>query len=119
MKRIVSLLMLPVFIVCISCNRLTPEDARNAVVSGEMDRIPLIKQHLVFIDDITIDSMRITVDQEPMAGYLYTTWINNGQEEPIIVSVSDIRKSKTNKGYIEWMSDWEAAATAYFMKVLL
>ena len=119
MKRIVWLLMLPIFIVCTSCNRLTPENARNAVMSGEMDRIPLIKQHLFFIDDITIDSMRITVDQEPMAGYLYTTWIKKGEKEPIIVSVSGIRKSQKNKGYIEWSSNWEAAATAYYMKALL
>ena len=119
MKRIVLLLTLPVIIMCTSCNRLTPEKARSAVMAGEMDRIPLIKQQLIFIDDITIDSMRITVDQEPMAGYLYTTWIDDGEKEPIIISVSDIKKGQTNKGYVEWSSNWEAAATAYYMKSIL
>jgi hypothetical protein len=63
--------------------------------------------------------MHIIVDQEPMSGYLYTTWIAKGVSTPIIVNVTDIHKSKTAKGYIEWTADWESAGKAYMMNTML
>ena len=72
-------------------DQLTPEQAEEAVLQGERDRLPLLKQEMAyFASDITIDSMHITIAEEPMQGYLYTTWISNGKqrtETPIIVVV--------------------------------
>ena len=112
-------MLLPVLFACISCNKLTSEDVEAAVMAGETEKIPLIKQHLYFLDDITVDSIHIIVDQEPMSGYLYTTWVSDGKAEPIIVPVSDIHKSKKNKGYIEWTADWESTTKSYLMSHLM
>ena len=119
MKKIFIILLLPVLFACISCNKLTSEDVEAAVMAGETEKIPLIKQHLYFLDDITVDSIHIIVDQEPMSGYLYTTWVSDGKAEPIIVPVSDIHKSKKNKGYIEWTADWESTTKSYLMSHLM
>ena len=118
MKRILFLL-LPILLGFCSCGRLTPEDAKESVIAGVKDQVPLLVQQLYFVDDIKVDSMRIIVDQEPMSGYLYTTWTAKDNTSPVIVSVTDIRKSKTAKGYIEWTADWESAAKAYLMNSLL
>lgn len=115
MKKTLFLLLLPILIGLCSCNRLTPEQAKEAVTRGVKDQVPFLVQQLFFIDDITVDSMRIVVDQEPMSGYLYTTWTTKDISSPVIVNVTDIHKSKENKGYIEWTADWESAAKAFFM----
>ncbi len=102
-------------VLCMNaCHHLTAEEAKNSVMNGERNRIQVITQQLSDVDDITIDSMRMVVSSEPMMGYLYTTWKNGKSSVPIIVVVSDIRRSKEHKGYIEWQSDWESAYTAYF-----
>lgn len=95
-----------------ACNNLTADKAKDAVMRGEQDRIPLLVQQLMIIEDITVDSMRITVDSEPMEGYLYTTWKSGEKESQIIVPVQNIH---TSEGYIEWESDWESATKAYVM----
>lgn len=118
MKRVFYLLLLPIVMGLCSCNSLAPEEAKEAVVAGVKDQVPLLVQQLFVVDDITIDSMRIVVDQEPMSGYLYTTWIANGNTCPVIVNVTDIQRSKKAKGYIEWTADWESAAKAYVMNSL-
>ena len=102
-----------------SCKRFTPEEAKETVIAGVKDQVPMLVQQFFFVDDISIDSMRIVVDQEPMSGYLYTTWTSKGISSPIIVNVSDIKRSKEAKGYIEWMADWESAGKAYMMNTLL
>ena len=118
MKRVFYLLLLPIVMGLCSCNGLTPEEAKEAVVAGVKNQVPLLVQQLFVVDDITIDSMRIVVDQEPMSGYLYTTWITNDNTCPVIVNVTDIQRSKKAKGYIEWTADWESAAKAYVMNSL-
>lgn len=118
MKRVLYLLSLPIVMGLCSCNGLAPEEAKEAVVAGVKDQVPLLVQQLFVVDDITIDSMRIVVDQEPMSGYLYTTWIANDNTCPVIVNVTDIQRSKKAKGYIEWTADWESAAKAYVMNSL-
>lgn len=97
-------------------NKLTAEQAEAAVLQGEKDRLPLVLQTLSFIDDITIDSIRLNVAEEPMQGYLYTTWKNGNKERSIIVPVDSIQTDATRKGYIRWQSHWDDAARAYFMK---
>ena len=119
MKKSLFLLLLPILLGFCSCSRLTPEEAQKTVIAGVKDQVPLLIQQLYFVDDIKVDSMRIIVDQEPMSGYLYTTWTAKDNTSPVIVSVTDIRKSKTAKGYIEWTADWESAAKAYLMNSLL
>ena len=119
MKRTILFLLLPILMGFYSCGRLEPEDAKETVIRGIQDQMPLIVQQLYFVDNITVDSMHIIVDQEPMSGYLYTTWIAKGVSTPIIVNVTDIHKSKTAKGYIEWTADWESAGKAYMMNTML
>lgn len=118
MKRKLFLLLLSILIGFCSCGRLTPEQAKEAVTRGVQNQVPLLVQQLYFIDDIKADSMRIIVDQEPMSGYLYTTWTTKGISTPIIVDVTDIHRSKEAKGYIEWTADWESAGKAYIMNTL-
>ena len=117
MKKL-FLLLIPVLMGLTACNnKLTADKAEEAVMRGEQDRIPLLIQQITIVEDITIDSMRITVDSEPMEGYLYTTWKNRNSETPIIVPVLNIRSSEEHNGYIEWESDWESATKAYVMKM--
>lgn len=118
MKRL-FLLLIPVLMGLTSCNsKLTVEQAEAAVLQGEKDRLPILLQSLSFVDDITIDSLRITIADKPMQGYLYTTWKNGKKERPIIVQVDSICSDKSRKGYIQWQSHWDDAARAYFMKSL-
>lgn len=119
MKKTLLFLLLAILIGFCSCKRLTPEEAKETVIAGVKDQVPMLVQQLFFVDDISIDSMRIVVDQEPMSGYLYTTWTTKGISSPVIVNVSDIQRSKEAKGYIEWMADWESAGKAYMMNTLL
>lgn len=119
MKKIIFLLSLPILMGFCSCGRLNPEEAKETVIHGVQDQVPLIVQQLFFVDDISVDSMHIVVDQEPMSGYLYTTWTTKGISTPIIVNVTDIHRSKEAKGYIEWMADWESAGKAYIMNTML
>ena len=124
MKR-VFLFLLPVMMLGLTAcyQKLTAEQAEAAVLQGERDRIPLLLQTIPIIDDITIDSIHLTVTQEPMQGYLYTTWISYGTnkkrtEIPIIVQVDSIRQDATRKDYIQWQSSWDNAAKSYVMKIL-
>ena len=119
MKKSLFLLLLPLLIGFCSCNRLTPEDAKESVIAGVKDQVPLLVQQLFFVDDISVDSMRIIVNQESMSGYLYTTWTTKDNTSPVIVNVTDIHRSKESKGYIEWTADWESAAKAFFMNSML
>lgn len=116
MKKL-FLLIVPIMLGLTACNNnLTAEQAEAAVIQGEKDRLPILLQSLTLVDDITIDIIRLTITEEPMQGYLYTTWKRGKKERPIIVQVDSIHSSKEHKGYIEWQSDWERAAKAYFMK---
>lgn len=119
MKKLLFLLLLPILMGFCSCSRLNPEEVKETVIHGVQDQVPLIVQQLFFVDDISVDSMRIIVDQEPMSGYLYTTWTTKGISTPIIVNVTEIHRSKEAKGYIEWMADWESAGKAFLMKSML
>lgn len=106
----------------VSCNKqvLTEEEAQRAVIEGEREHLPLILQKMSDVESITIDSLRIHVKDEPMSGFLYTTWeytptsflaLHRGKKriKNIIVSVDSIRQSKTHEGYIEWQSNWKDA----------
>ena len=114
-----------------SCShKLTVEEAEAAVVQGENDNLPLMIQKLSDVESIVIDSIHIRIADEPMSGYLYTTWKNvvkntihptvnemmkgiydskevvEQREKQIIVEVSNIQQSKERKGYIEWETGW-------------
>lgn len=123
MRRIFKYLVLSaVLYVFVSCEKqvLTEEEAQRAVIDGERDHLPLILQKMSDVESITIDSLRIRVKDEPMSGFLYTTWeytptsflaLHRGKKriKNIIVSVDSIRQSKTHEGYIEWQSNWKDA----------
>lgn len=123
MRRILKYLVLSaVLYVFVSCEKqvLTEEEAQRAVIDGERDHLPLILQKMSDVESITIDSLRIHVKDEPMNGFLYTTWeytpssflaLHRGKKriKNIIVSVDSIRQSKTHEGYIEWQSNWKDA----------
>ncbi len=122
MKKFVFISVCVVSLLVMSCQpKLTVNEAINAVMSGEKDRLPILLQKISFIDAITIDSMRIRCADEPMNGYLYTTWTYQKEEwkymtwrrykttKSIIIEVDSIRHSKTRKGYIEWQTNWNDA----------
>lgn len=115
MKKL-FLLLLPCLLVLTACDTLTEEKAKDAVLRGEVDRLPLILQTVSIVEDITIDSIRLDITEEPMHGYLYTTWKMKTKETPIIVEVDSIHSSKDRSGYVEWVSRWDNATKAYFMK---
>lgn len=123
MKRLLLFLLSIALLGLTACNnKLTSEQAEAAVLQGERDRLPLLKQNFSFIvDDIIIDSIHITIAEEPMQGYLFTTWITKDRkkkETPIIVMVDSICSDKTRKGYIQWQSRWDVAAQSYIMNRL-
>ena len=116
MKKTLALMLLTAFLGLGACNRLNPEEVEASIMEGTRKQVPLLVQQLVLIDTITVDSMNLMVNTEPMSGLLYTTWTAGNISTPVIVNVTDIRKSKENKGYLEWQSDWESAAKAFLMK---
>lgn len=111
-------------------HKLTVEEAEAAVVQGENENLPLMIQKLSDVESIVIDSIHIRIVDEPMSGYLYTTWkyivkktvhptfneMMNGiydskevvenREKQIIVEISDIQQSKEHEGYVEWKTGW-------------
>lgn len=134
MKKL-FLLLLPVMMLGLTAcgNKLTVEQAEAAVLQGENDNLPLMIQKLSDVESIVIDSIHIRIVDEPMSGYLYTTWkymvrktirptvnemmrgiydsrtVEELREKQVIVEVSDIRQSKEHKGYIEWQTGWADA----------
>lgn len=118
MKRLFILIAVAALALTACNNKLTVEQAESAVLQGEKDRLPILLQNLVFVDDITIDSIHLNVTEEPMQGFLYTTWKSGKSSESIIVQVDGIRRDETRKGYIQWQIHWDNAARAYFMKSL-
>lgn len=123
MKRTFFYTMLCVVILGLtSCQQhvLTEEEAQSAVLNGEQERLPLVLQSMSDVESITIDSMRIHVKDEPMSGFLYTTWTYNvtisyypqkveKRGKSIIVPINDIRQSQSHDGYVEWKSSWDDA----------
>ena len=118
MKKLFFLLI-PVLMGLTACsNKLTVEQAEAAVMKGEKDRLPLLLQNMVVVEDITIDSIHLNITEEPMHGYLYTTWKAGKDCTPIIVEVDSIHSSQTRKGYVEWQIRWDNATKAYVLKLL-
>ena len=117
MKKFYLFLLLPLVIGMSACqSKLTADDVIESVLDGERDRLPMILQNLPSVDNITVDSLHILVDSEPMSGYLYTTWYDGQKSFSIIVQVIDIKKSEEHKDYIEWKSDWGSAKDTYIQK---
>ena len=117
MKKFYLFLLLSLMIGMSACqSKLKVEDVIETVVEGERNHLPMKLQNLPIVDNITVDSLRILVDSEPMSGYLYTTWYDGQKSFSIIVQVTNIRNSKEHKDYIEWNSDWSSAAQAYLQK---
>ena len=118
MKKLFILLAVAAIALTACNNKLTVEQAEAAVMHGEKENLPLLLQNLVIVDDIIIDSIRITITEEPMQGYLYTTWITGKKkiETPMIVQVDSIRTDPTRTDYVQWQSHWDDAVKAYFMK---
>lgn len=105
-----------------SCQQhvLTEEEARSAVFNGEQEQLPLVLQQFSDVESITIDSLHIHVKDEPMSGFLYTTWTYNvtisyypqkveKRGKSIIVPINDICQSQSHDGYVEWRSSWDEA----------
>lgn len=112
-----------------ACSKpLTPEEAKNSVLQGERDRLPLMLQRIstMGVNDITIDSLVLLTNDEPMQGMLYTTWTSTEKnyysgksktvKTPVIIPVDSIVNSQTKKGYVQWQSDWESAFRTYIAK---
>jgi hypothetical protein len=119
MKKLFIILAAGMMLFLTACgNKFTAEQAEAAVLQGERDRLPLLIQSLPFVDDITIDSIHMTITEEPMQGYMYTTWKKNNNEQSIIVQVDSVRQDATRKGYIQWQSSWDNAARSYMLKSL-
>ena len=117
MKKFYLFLLLPLMIGMSACqSKLTADDVIESVLDGERDRLPMILQNLPSVDNITVDSLRLLVESEPMSGYLYTTWYDGQKSFSIIVQVIDIKKSEEHKDYIEWKSDWGSAKDTYIQK---
>lgn len=115
--------------VLASCSsKLKPEDATQIVLDGERNNLPLVIQTMstMGVDDITIDSLVLLVRDEPMSGLLYTTWTSSREnyytgktkveETPMIIKVDSIISSPTQKGYVQWQSDWQSALATYIAK---
>lgn len=134
MKKGLLFVFAVLFVGFTSCgHKLTVEEAEAAVLHGENDNLPLLVQKLSDVESIVIDSIHIRIVDEPMRGYLYTTWkyvvkktiyptfseMMNGhyesreavdeREKQLIVAVDSIRQSKEHKGYIEWQTGWAEA----------
>ena len=119
MKKFYLFLLLPLMIGMSACqSKLTADDVIESVLDGERDRLPMILQNLPSVDNITVDSLHILVDSEPMSGYLYTTWYDGQKSFSIIVKVTNIRNSKEHKDDIVWNSDWSTATCDYLEKLI-
>lgn len=116
MKRFFFLFVIVVSVLTACNNKLTAEQAESAIMQGEKERIPLLVQQIIWVDDITIDSIHLNVTEEPMQGFLYTTWKSGKDSKSIIVQVDSICTDESRKDYIQWQSHWDDAAKAYFMK---
>ena len=99
-------------------SKLKVDDVIVSVLDAERNHLPMKLQNLPMVDNITVDSLRILVDSEPMSGYLYTTWYDGQKSFSIIVQVTNIRNSKERKDDIVWNSDW-ATATCYYLEKLI
>lgn len=119
MKRL-FLFLLPVMMLGLTAcdKKLTPERAEAAILEGEKGRVPLLLQSLPLVDDITIDSIHWIVTEEPMQGYLYTTWIYKGEGVPIIIQLDSVCVDATRKDYVQWLTSWDKAAQSYMLKCL-
>ncbi len=133
MKKLFILLAVAVVALTACNNKLTAEQAEAVVMEGEKEDIPLLVQKFSDVESIVIDSIHLRIIDEPMSGYLYTTWkyvvkktiyptvnelmrgiydareIEEQREKQVIVEVSNIQHSKERKGYIEWQTDWTDA----------
>jgi hypothetical protein len=118
MRRFFFLFVIVVSVLTACNNKLTAEQAESAVMQGEKERLPLLLQNLIWVDDITIDSIHLNVTEEPMQGFLYTTWISGKDSKSIIVQIDSICTDESRKDYIQWQSHWDDAAKAYVMKSL-
>ena len=117
MKKFYLFLLLPLIIGMSACqSKLKVDDVIESVLDAERNHLPMKLQNLPIVDNITVDSLRILVDSEPMSGYLYTTWYDGQKSFSIIVQVIDIKKSEEHKDYIEWKSDWGSAKDTYIQK---
>lgn len=119
MKKLFLLLAVAVLALTACNNKLTVEQAESAVMQGEKERIPLLVQQIIWVDDITIDSIHLNVTEEPMQGFLYTTWKSGKDSKSIIVQVDSICTDETRKDYIQWRSYWDDAVKAYVRKRIL
>lgn len=115
---VAMLAMTVLMLVCSACHRITAEEVADIVLASERERAPLIVQQMVVVEDITMDSIRISVQNFPMEGMLYTTWTVDGTQTPVIVQVRNIHESKEHHDYLEWETDWMSAAKAFLLRQL-
>ena len=118
--RLSTLLTMAVMLlVCSACHKMTPEEVADIVLTSERERAPLIVQQMVVVEDITMDSIRISVQDFPMERMLYTTWTVGGTQTPVIVQVRNIHESKEHRNYLEWETDWPSAVKAFLLRQIL
>lgn len=74
MKKVLFFSVLSVFFLVSCGHKYSIDEIKAGIVERETANIPLLVQHIEDVQDITIDSMVITQNAEPYAGYLVTNW---------------------------------------------
>ena len=100
---------------------LDPEEAAKAVLEGERARIPLYMQDYE-LTGLTIDSLRLLTDIEPMSALMFTTWTydvssydytqkpykkTTSKTRPVVIQVCHIQRLPENLKQIHWYSNWQ------------
>lgn len=116
-----TLLFAAILSLLSSCTELTPEVAKQAVITGEQERldylIQTINAHRFMspeIHSITLDSIALTNDVEPMSGFIYSTWTVGTKHEVknILILVDSIIQYPDNKDLVQWHAHWDEAYRA-------
>lgn len=92
---------------------LNVDRVAETILEVESERLPMTLKEIPYLDTITIDSIHIYKETEPMAAFIYTTWYDSEGSIDMIVQVEGIKKNTENKGQIEWKSFWSVAEIDY------
>lgn len=115
------LLLVSLLLLLPSCKKLTPDAAKQAVFTGEQERldylIQTINAHRFMspeIHSITLDSIALTNDIEPMSGFIYSTWTVGKKHEVknILILVDSIIQCPDNRDLVQWQTHWDDAYRA-------
>lgn len=122
-KTICFVFTLALSVMLPSCKYpLSPEVAASVVLEGERERIPLYIQEYE-LTNLTIDSLCLLNEVEPMSALLYTTWTydeithaflnlhmvekKTPKTQTFIIQVDGIKRCEENSDLIQWNSNWD------------